>query len=52
MRLMTFPNVLITGHQAFLTEEALFEITKTTLDNITAFEANKPLKNEVINKPA
>ncbi|WP_194778503.1 2-hydroxyacid dehydrogenase [Pararhodonellum marinum] len=47
MRLMTFPNVLITGHQAFLTEEALREITKITLDNLTDFEEGKPLKNEV-----
>ncbi len=47
MRLMTFPNVLITGHQAFLTEEALNEISKTTLDNLTAFESGEFLKNEV-----
>ncbi len=47
MRLMTFPNVLITSHQAFLTEEALQEITKITLDNLKAFEENKELVNEV-----
>jgi D-lactate dehydrogenase len=47
MRLMTFPNVLITAHQAFLTEEALNEITKITLDNLTAFESGEILKNEV-----
>ena len=37
-RLLTFPNVLITGHQAFFTEEAMTAITQTTLDNIDAFE--------------
>ncbi len=46
-RLMTFPNVLITGHQAFLTKEALEQISKTTLDNITAFENGDPLIHEV-----
>ena len=37
-RLLTFPNVLITGHQAFFTQEALAHIVETTLDNITRFE--------------
>jgi D-lactate dehydrogenase len=37
-RLITFPNVLITGHQAFFTEEALRNIAATTVANITAFE--------------
>ena len=37
-RLLTFPNVLITGHQAFFTEEALTAIAQTTLANIDAFE--------------
>ncbi|NVJ84748.1 MAG: 2-hydroxyacid dehydrogenase [Algoriphagus sp.] len=46
-RLMTFPNVLITGHQAFLTREALDQIAETTLENITAFEKNEKLINEV-----
>lgn len=46
-RLMTFPNVLVTGHQAFLTKEALEQISKTTLENITAFETGVPLINEV-----
>jgi D-lactate dehydrogenase len=36
-RLLTFPNVLITGHQAFFTEEALTAIAETTLANVTAF---------------
>ena len=36
-RLLTFPNVLITGHQAFFTAEALHNIAETTIANITAF---------------
>lgn len=46
-RLMTFPNVLVTGHQAFLTKEALEQISRTTLGNITAFEKGDPLVNEI-----
>jgi D-lactate dehydrogenase len=38
MRLTTFPNVLITGHQAFFTYEALTGIAETTLGNLTALE--------------
>jgi len=37
-RLLTFPNVLVTSHQAFLTEEALVEIAAVTISNVTAFE--------------
>lgn len=47
MRLMTFPNVLITAHQAFFTEEALSQIAAITLQNITDFEQSKPLVNKV-----
>ena len=36
-RLMTFPNVLVTGHQAFFTAEAMEAIASTTLANLTAF---------------
>lgn len=36
-RLLTFPNVLITGHQAFFTDEALTAIAETTLANVAAF---------------
>jgi D-lactate dehydrogenase len=38
-RLLTFPNVLITGHQAFFTAEALTAIAETTIDNIGSFAA-------------
>ncbi|MFY1651409.1 2-hydroxyacid dehydrogenase [Solwaraspora sp. WMMB762] len=37
-RLVTFPNVLITGHQAFFTEEALHNIATTTVGSLTAYE--------------
>jgi D-lactate dehydrogenase len=47
LRLNSFPNVLITSHQAFFTKEAMDEITCTTLENINAFEKNLPLENEV-----
>ncbi len=46
-RLLTFPNVLITSHQAFLTHEALVHIAETTLENISSFEKNGLLMNEV-----
>ncbi|MHA3977088.1 2-hydroxyacid dehydrogenase [Halovulum sp. GXIMD14794] len=38
-RLLTFPNVLITGHQGFFTREALAAIAETTIANLTAFES-------------
>jgi D-lactate dehydrogenase len=37
-RLLTLPNVIVTGHQAFFTDKALAQIARTTLDNVTAFE--------------
>lgn len=46
-RLLTFPNVLITGHQAFFTDTALSAIAETTLRNISDFEAGKELANRV-----
>lgn len=41
MRLLTFPNVLITGHQGFFTREALTAIAQTTFANVTAYETGK-----------
>ena len=41
-RLLTFPNVVVTAHQAFLTREALAAIATTTLDNIAAWAAGTP----------
>ena len=43
-RLLTFPNVIITGHQGFFTREALSNIAATTIDNITRFENNQPVE--------
>jgi D-lactate dehydrogenase len=46
-RLLTFPNVIITGHQAFLTTNALKNLAETTLENVKAFGAGAELVNEV-----
>ena len=46
-RLITFPNVIITGHQAFFTQEALQGIADTTVANLNDFEQGRPLVNEV-----
>jgi D-lactate dehydrogenase len=50
-RLTTFPNVLITGHQAFFTEEALRNIAETTFANITDIEQSHPCNNEIRHQP-
>jgi D-lactate dehydrogenase len=47
-RLLTFPNVLITGHQAFLTEEALSAIAETTLASLSDAEAGRPLRHRLV----
>lgn len=49
-RLLTFPNVIVTAHQAFLTREALAAIAATTLDNIAAWLAGEP-SNQVTAAP-
>ncbi len=46
-RLMSFPNVLISSHQGFFTEEALTQIALISLTNISAFEAGKYSGNEL-----
>ena len=46
-RLLSFPNVMITSHQGFFTQEALEAISKTTLDNAVAFEKDETTGNEV-----
>ena len=46
-RLLTFPNVIITGHQAFFTAEALNNIAETTLSNITAIANARPCSNQL-----
>jgi D-lactate dehydrogenase len=46
-RLLSFPNVLVTSHQAFLTREALQNIAEATLANLNAFAEGKPLSHEL-----
>jgi D-lactate dehydrogenase len=46
-RLLTFPNVIVTAHQAFFTGEALRAISQTTLQNVTAFERGERSGNEL-----
>jgi D-lactate dehydrogenase len=46
-RLLTFPNVVITGHQAFFTRQALANIADTTLANIRDYETTKSCPNQV-----
>lgn len=50
-RLLTFPNVVVTGHQAWFTAEALNAIATTTLANATSFEAGHPDPHAVIRAP-
>jgi D-lactate dehydrogenase len=45
-RLLTFPNVLMTAHQAFLTHEALAEIARVTVANLVAFAKGAPFLPE------
>ncbi|MDR2371517.1 MAG: 2-hydroxyacid dehydrogenase [Treponema sp.] len=49
-RLLTFPNVLVTGHQAFLTNEALDAIARITLENIRLYFEEDALPNEICYK--
>lgn len=46
-RLLSFPNVVITSHQGFFTEEALAAISETTLDNAMAYVRGENTGNEV-----
>jgi D-lactate dehydrogenase len=48
MRLLSFNNVLITGHQAFFTSNALESIAEVTLRNIAQFQQQEALQNEVL----
>ena len=45
--MLSMPNVLLTSHQAFLTNEALKNIAEVTLQNLADFFDGKPLQNEV-----
>jgi D-lactate dehydrogenase len=46
-RLIYMPNVIVTSHQAFLTEEALSNIAETTVDNLVGFFKNEQCDNEI-----
>ena len=46
-RLLTFPNVIVTGHQAFLTDRALRNIAETTVRTLTEFEAGIPCSHAI-----
>jgi len=46
-RLVSFPNVIVTGHQAFFTVEAIGQIMRTTIDSISAFERGDELVNRI-----
>jgi len=48
VRLLTFPNVLVTSHQGFFTQEAMANIAETTLANIAAYLAGDELPNAVV----
>jgi D-lactate dehydrogenase len=47
-RLLTFPNVLITGHQGFLTRQAMEEIARTTVDNLLCLNNDEPCENRLV----
>ena len=46
-RLISFPNVIVTGHQAFFTREAIGTICETTLRSATQFATGQPLTDEI-----
>lgn len=46
-RLLSFPNVIVTGHQAFFTREAIGTICETTINSVTEFATGQPLSNEI-----
>lgn len=48
LRLLSFPNVLITAHQGFFTDEALTQIARVTIQNIRDYIAGKPGENQVV----
>lgn len=49
VRLVNFPNVLVTAHQAFLTEEALQEIARVTVENVVRIaKGNEPIPQSAL----
>ncbi len=51
-RLMTFPNVLVTSHQAYYTAEALAEIIATTVQNVSDYAEGRRSGNVLVPAPA
>jgi D-lactate dehydrogenase len=47
-RLLTFPNVLVTGHQGFLTRQAMEEIARTTVANLRCLSNDEPCLNRLV----
>lgn len=47
-RLLSFPNVIVTSHQGFLTKEALEAISRTTLENAETFGQGKPVEANIV----
>jgi D-lactate dehydrogenase len=47
-RLISLPNVIVTGHQAFFTRDALGTILETTLASVSNFAAGRRLANEIV----
>jgi len=47
-RLLTFPNVLITSHQGFLTHEALDQISRITFENLACYHENRETDRQVL----
>ena len=48
MKLLSFPNVLLTPHQGFITKEALTNIAEVTFENLKSWEEGKQSKNELL----
>ena len=46
-RLLSFPNVIVSGHQAFFTQEAITTIWETTINSVTQFANGLPLTDEI-----
>jgi len=51
-RLLTFPNVIMTGHQAFFTREAVEKIASVTLENVADYLAGTPKKENTVSAPS
>jgi D-lactate dehydrogenase len=49
-RLLSFPNVVVTSHQGFLTAEALDAIAQTTLQNAQSYAAGAPIPENVVSR--